>query len=404
MQRLSKTLEAEFIGDAPHIVFSGANVVGEGESKICHFIRDSYRSSASASSMGTPPMGNVAFYGLDNDIIMLSLLHLYTTQNIYVFREEPEPPTAMTTSTTARVCSGATATTDNTFIFINIKALTQSILYEMNCKDPHPSRVMDYVFICFFLGNDFMPRFPSLQIRTNGINILLDIYRENIGKYNNRRLVNHSPPYFQNTKGMVLNWGWILLFIQKLAVNEHKNLLEEHNIRWRMSSQPRDTAFKENPENMPIIYRPEELFISPEKVGWEYRYYKALFGHLPEFAHGMNDNNIKRVCDNYLEGLEWTFKYYSAGCPNWEWVYDADYSPLLQDLQLFVPKDYNWEFFGKKTHVFNPRTPDAQLDYVLPPPYNTIEEKRAHIAKTRFLWAYTRYLWESHLIIKSNTL
>jgi len=78
-----------------------------------------------------------------------------------------------------------TSDLEKPFIWLHVEILREYLAAELYVKD-QPFRfdleraLDDWVFMCFFVGNDFLPHLPSLDIREQGIDTLIAIWRDNI--------------------------------------------------------------------------------------------------------------------------------------------------------------------------------------------------------------------------------
>jgi len=368
----------------PIVMYSGSDIVGEGEHKIFEYIRDNQRIHSKETTV---------IYGLDADLIMLSINHLPICPQIYLFRETPE-----------FIKSIDSNLEPNEQYILDIPALSDAIQKHISFSsekeetnvDPIISRnkIYDYIFMCFFLGNDFLPHFPAINIRTGGVDKMMNAYKATI------------KPTEYLTDGKTIVWANVRKLVTHLAQLEEEYIINEHKLRYRrenkVSISPNATpdekwqAF----DNMPSNDREVEQFINPYKPGWQQRYYSGLF----KIKHS-NVDRIKQVCINYLSGLEWTMKYYTNGCPDWRWSYNYNYPPLLSDLIKYIPV---FETTFVPIQPAKPVSQLVQLCYVLPrnsltllPPalYNKLLEDKPEWYRLDydFQWAYCKYFWESHV-------
>ena len=71
------------------------------------------------------------------------------------------------------------------WIWLHVGVLREYLAIEMSLPN-QPFRfdleraLDDWVFMCFFVGNDFLPHLPSLDIREDGIDTLIAIWRDNL--------------------------------------------------------------------------------------------------------------------------------------------------------------------------------------------------------------------------------
>lgn len=182
------------------VIISDASVPGEGEHKIIDFIRKQ------RNQPGYNADTKHVLYGLDADLIMLGLAT--HEPHFWILREEVFKPknrgrgnghsTEPSCSTCGRpghhftqcndkLAAGATAN-ERLSEGKPYQLLVISVLREYLEKDLRPNQMGhkwnleraldDWVFICFFVGNDFLPHMPTLKIREGAIGQLMDCYRQ----------------------------------------------------------------------------------------------------------------------------------------------------------------------------------------------------------------------------------
>jgi len=400
------------------IIISGSDEAGEGEHKIMLHIRE--------SGVKNIMNDNIFVYGLDADLIMLTLNHIKYCPNLYLFRETPEFIKSINNSLDPY---------ENYVIDISyLRKSIESCIYgkEIDVMQDTETCIEDYMFICFLLGNDFLPHFPSLNIRTVGMDYIIETYR-NIILNRNIRIINKGT---NGGGGGGINWKHFRLLIRELAKNERANFMTEHKHRDRMEKRIRDNRDARNIGcndkfdiymlDSPILERPVEKYINPFDHGWETRYYDMLCNiDLNEIKKIDNNRNnsintkrvhrneyreIKEMCTNYLEGLEWTYNYYTGVRTDWSWCYNYNYPPLLHDLQYIIPYCDEKEIIESVNIVSEPSNTDVeQLSYTLPyaslyllpiPLQRTLNSSPECGKLMNMEWAYCRYFWECHVLFK----
>lgn len=173
------------------IIISDATVPGEGEHKIMQFVR-SQRNSPSHD-----PNSRHVIYGLDADLIMLGLAthepHFRVLRED-VFANDTKPGMCRLCNQPGHIaaeCRGAPAKKEDKqggaalkpFIWLHVGVLREYLAVEMSVpnqpfKFDLERALDDWVFMCFFVGNDFLPHLPSLDIREQGIDTLIAIWRD----------------------------------------------------------------------------------------------------------------------------------------------------------------------------------------------------------------------------------
>lgn len=326
------------------VIISDASVPGEGEHKIIEFIR-----KQKELPMYDPNTSHV-LYGLDADLIMLGIsTH---EPNFTILREYVSDR-----NSDFDMMEYDKKHIPYQFLKINVlREYLENDLYVENLpfKWDLERALDDYVFMCFFVGNDFLPHLPTLNIRERAIDFLIEVYR---------KLLPSMGGYITENGDVNLIRAEMLLS----AVGEAEDRILRDRLEKAKRYQERkknnrnkaiaDALRNGNTENIPVYEEEEEVYdpVRLGEEGWKERYYKEKFGkslHDEEFI-----NDISKA---YVEGLVWVMKYYYQGCSSWTWYYPYHYAPFageLKDLEKFIPI---------KFEKGSPFLPYEQLMSVLP--------------------------------------
>lgn len=179
------------------VIISDASVPGEGEHKIMNFVR------SQRSDPKYDPNTRHVMYGLDADLIMLGLATHEPHFRILredVFFQDAKAKTCKLCGQPghyADQCRGtpkqksgefdekASKPDSKPFIWLSVSVLREYLAAEMSVPEQQfrfdlERAIDDWVFMCFFVGNDFLPHLPSLDIHEDGIDKLIAIWKDNI--------------------------------------------------------------------------------------------------------------------------------------------------------------------------------------------------------------------------------
>ncbi|KAG0232651.1 5'-3' exoribonuclease 1 [Actinomortierella wolfii] len=187
------------------IVLSGHEVPGEGEHKIMEYIR------LSKAQPDYNPNTRHCLYGLDADLIMLGLLS--HEPHFALLREEV---------TFGRSSKKKVSVDSQNFFLMHLSLLREYLDLEFGSvrdKLPFPydlERIIDdFVLICLFVGNDFLPHLPNLHIAEGALSLMFNIYK---------KLLPEMGGYFQDSG--VLNAERVERMFHELADKVEQDAFE----------------------------------------------------------------------------------------------------------------------------------------------------------------------------------
>lgn len=270
---------------------SSSDEPGEGEHKIL----SAWRTGAY--------QGSVAVYGLDADLIVLSLLGMETAgrSQVWLFREEP--PQEQRAPPSPR---GDTSFPHTPVEWFSVHALRAWLIRDV-VPASHRTFLLSYLLAMSFLGNDFLPRSIGLTLRQEGHGILLDALH----------LLLSQGTFLVCPTTLELQEDGLLRLLRTFASQEETHIARAIFQKQRQAQQQArygNGAVPLGDKDWPLTQNEEGFLLHGKDTlvsGWQELYRTTFFPH----------QDRSRICSEYLYGIQWNWAYYTgryeAVCFNW---------------------------------------------------------------------------------------
>ena len=414
---IKKKINEDFFWKDKKIYLSSGDVPGEGEHKILDFIRG-WKQSKEFNLNDTH-----CIYGNDSDLVLLSLItHL---PNIMLLKEEHIfNNNEIVNSATDRVIEEPKMTV----IFVNL--LREYLELEfVNVFDKGVfdiNKVLDdFVLFSFFIGNDFLHQLYCMNTKygnfdqfmsilnsfykkeqkylTDGFKINWDVWGRLLDDFLHfeQRMVKTTIREFdykisdleqnkiyqqlkQDMKEETIEneFDYKLSFKKKESQRTNvRKLTHEESMEISSDDENEKKAlddlieeekskkylieFQDQHQKLVTAKTIMETILDKmqKKENYKNFYYKKYFN----FSEEDLQKKIEEVCEAYLNGIDFVFKYYYVSCPSWDWYYPYPISPLLTDIYSYIKKKLkNNENFKYTYPKSSPLLPYHQLLFILP--------------------------------------
>lgn len=221
------------------VIISDSSIPGEGEHKIMNFVR-SQRLNPQYN-----PNTTHCIYGLDADLIFLGLAthepHFRILREDVFAKFSKGPSRNLSVQDSIGMAQHEKdrlnrQESQKPFLWLNIHILREYLQIELmtGINIPELGRNLDlerclddWIFLCFFIGNDFLPSLPSLNVRDGSIDMLVQIWKQNITYlFNNKKKFNND--YYLTRDGHV-NLLAVEVLLKSLSSMETGILRKKHS-------------------------------------------------------------------------------------------------------------------------------------------------------------------------------